>query len=340
MNIYDISKQANVSIATVSCVLNGSSKVRPATRKKVLDVIKCNDYTPNAFARSLGLNSMQTAGIMCADSSDTYLAQAIYYLERELRQNSYASMLCCTGYQLEKKQNYLQLLLSRNVDAVFFVGSNFVEEIEEQNHYLHYAAQKVPVFILNGYLPGKNIYSVLCDDYMTTYDLTEKILKTGSRYPLYLHRALNYSGKSKRKGFQDACLKYNIDGLENRIYSSTGALTQTKELLSYLENDLHLKFDSILTSDDELAVGAVKYALSKHLAIPSDLQIAGYNNSLLAACCTPELTTADNRVEFMCVTAVSLMMQLLNGKEIPAKTIFSGTVTTRETTRPFKNTIL
>ena len=106
MNIYDISKQAGVSIATVSRVLNGSDKVSPSTREKVLQVIEQNSYTPNAFARSLGLNSMHTVGILCADSSDVYLASAIYYLERELRQNSYASMLCCTGYHLEEKKKY------------------------------------------------------------------------------------------------------------------------------------------------------------------------------------------------------------------------------------------
>lgn len=131
MNIYDISKQAGVSIATVSRVLNGSDKVSPATREKVLKVMELNSYTPNAFARSLGLNSMHTVGILCADSSDVYLASAIYYLERELRYHSYASMLCCTGYQLEEKKKYLQLLLSRNVDALFFVGSNFVEDTEK-----------------------------------------------------------------------------------------------------------------------------------------------------------------------------------------------------------------
>ena len=70
MNIYDISKQAGVSIATVSRVLNGSDKVSPATREKVLKVMEQNSYTPNAFARSLGLNSMHTVGILCADSSD------------------------------------------------------------------------------------------------------------------------------------------------------------------------------------------------------------------------------------------------------------------------------
>ena len=115
MNIYDISQKAGVSIATVSRVLNGSEKVSEKTRKKVLAVMEENSYTPNAFARSLGLNSMHTVGILCSDSSDVYQAQAIYYLERELRKNSYASMLCCTGCELLEKQSYLNLLLSRNV---------------------------------------------------------------------------------------------------------------------------------------------------------------------------------------------------------------------------------
>ena len=58
MTIYDISKKAGVSIATVSRVLNGSDKVRPSTKKKVMDIIEKYDYTPNAFARGMGLHSL------------------------------------------------------------------------------------------------------------------------------------------------------------------------------------------------------------------------------------------------------------------------------------------
>lgn len=75
MTIYDISKKAGVSIATVSRVLNGSSSVSEKTKEKVLNVIEQCGYTPNAFARGLGLNTMKTIGIMCADSSDIYLAR-------------------------------------------------------------------------------------------------------------------------------------------------------------------------------------------------------------------------------------------------------------------------
>ena len=87
MNIYDVSNKAGVSIATVSRVLNGNAKVSSATRNKVLDAMKELDYTPNVFARGLGLNTMKTIGIMCIDSSDIYLANAVYYLEQELRKH-------------------------------------------------------------------------------------------------------------------------------------------------------------------------------------------------------------------------------------------------------------
>ena len=79
MNIYDVSKKAGVSIATVSRVLNGNPNVSEKTRNKVLSIMNELGYTPNIFARGLGLNTIKTIGIMCSDSSDLYLANAIYY---------------------------------------------------------------------------------------------------------------------------------------------------------------------------------------------------------------------------------------------------------------------
>ena len=77
MNIYDVSRQAGVSIATVSRVINNNTNVSEKTRAKVLSVIEENGYTPNAFARGLGLNTMKTIGILCPDCSDAYIAQAV-----------------------------------------------------------------------------------------------------------------------------------------------------------------------------------------------------------------------------------------------------------------------
>ena len=237
MNIYDISQKAGVSIATVSRVLNGSEKVSEKTRKKVLAVMEENSYTPNAFARSLGLNSMHTVGILCSDSSDVYQAQAIYYLERELRKNSYASMLCCTGYELLEKQSYLNLLLSRNVDAVLLIGSHFIENSPEENRYILEAASKIPVFILNGELKGDNIYSILCDDYMALKDMTDLVFARGSESPIYLYRTLNYSGQKKIQGFLDSCAEHGLDISQKNAFSAPGDLHKACSILEQLDAD-------------------------------------------------------------------------------------------------------
>ena len=110
MNIYDVSKKAGVSIATVSRVLNGKANVSDKSKSRVLNAMKELDYTPNIFARGLGLNTMKTIGIMCSDSSDAYLANAVYYIEQELRKNGYDSLLCCTGRDIITKKKNLDLL--------------------------------------------------------------------------------------------------------------------------------------------------------------------------------------------------------------------------------------
>ena len=107
MNIYDIAKLANVSIATVSRVVNNSPKVSPKTKEKVLTVMKENEYTPNAFARGLGLGSMKTVGIICPNIDDIYMAKAVSYLERNLHAHGYDCILGCSGFKQEEKENYV-----------------------------------------------------------------------------------------------------------------------------------------------------------------------------------------------------------------------------------------
>lgn len=97
MNIYDIADMAGVSIATVSRVVNGSPNVSEKTKKKVLDVIEKADYTPNVFARGLGLDSMKTIGILCPDISDLYMAEAVSALEKKLHEHGYDCILGCSG---------------------------------------------------------------------------------------------------------------------------------------------------------------------------------------------------------------------------------------------------
>lgn len=334
MTIYDISEKAGVSIATVSRVLNGSSSVSEKTKKKVLDVIEQYEYTPNAFARGLGLNTMKTIGIMCADSSDLYLAKAIFYIEQKLRANGYDSILCCTGYQLENKISSMNLLLTKKVDGIILVGSNFIYEKESDNKYIVDAAAQIPVMLLNAALDAPNIYCVVSDDFNSMYEATLQMIQSGIRDVLYFYNSVSYSGKKKLAGYRAAMEEKKLLKGSSLMQFYQGDHEDIPAMAAHLSGlyDKGLVFHGVIAADDTLALAAVKFAREKKLRIPQELSIIGYNNSMLANCCDPELTSIDNKLETLCQHLITTLLGVLGGNEMPKKTIFSGEIVRRGTT--------
>lgn len=341
MTIYDISEKAGVSIATVSRVLNESNNVSEKTKKKVLDVINQYEYTPNAFARGLGLNSMNTVGLLCADSSDLYLAKAVYYIEQLLRENGYNSILCCSGYDLSSKEKAMSLLISQKVDSVVLIGSNYIYEKEEDNHYIVEAASQVPVMLLNAAFDAPNVYSIVSDDFTSMYDATIQMIRSGITDTLYFYNSMSYSGKRKLAGYRAAMEEHGLltDTRLMQLYS--GSHEDVHEMAKHLEKarDNGVVFHGVIAADDNLALGAIKYAQTTGLRIPEDLSIIGYNNSLLTSCCNPELTSIDNKLETLCQHLINTLMGILAGDEMPKKTIFSGEIIKRGTTPDRKSKI-
>ncbi len=330
MNIYDVSKKAGVSIATVSRVLNGNQNVSDKTKEKVLTVMEELGYTPNVFARGLGLNTMHTIGILCSDSSDAFLANAVYYIEQTLRKNGYESFLCCTGYELENKKSSLRLLLSKRVDAIIMVGSHYLESNKADNDYILSAANEVPVMMINGYLNHPNIYCTLCDDYQAVYDAVERLASHGRKKLAFLYRSDSSSSRTKIRGFKDGIAAAGLTLSEDAVRLCPNDILRTKEILTGLYSE-GISYDAILTSEDFLAVAAVKFADESGLRVPEDLEIVGYNNSLLCICTQPELSTLDNHVETLSITTVNTLMRVLQGSDVPNKTMISNDFIVRGT---------
>ncbi len=331
MNIYDVSKKAGVSIATVSRVLNGNTNVSEKTKQRVLDVMDELGYTPNVFARGLGLNTMKTIGIMCTDSSDVYLANAVYYLEQELRIQGYDCILCCTGTNHETKKKYTELLLSKRVDGIIFVGSKFLDAEPSYNAYIIDAAKTIPVMLVNCYLEGNNIYCTQCDDETAVYSVTDSLIKSGCTDIVYLYTSTSQSGQNKLSGYKKA-LELNHLPLKNELIQLCNKdILRAKEYLNSLFAN-NIPFDAVVTSDDSLAVGALKFAYEHHIPVPQELSIVGYNNSILARCTEPELTSIDSKVEALCTTTVNTLMGVFNGSDVPSRTHITADLIKRNTT--------
>lgn len=329
MNIYDIAKLAGVSIATVSRVVNDSPKVSEKAKEKVRRVMEENNYTPNVFARGLGLGTMKTLGIICPDVADTYMAKAVSYLEKNLQGYGYDCILYCSGYDAEDKQQAVERILKKQIDALILVGSDYADGALDYYNCIHSVSEQIPVFLINGYVENDNIYCVLADDFQAVYDVTDELLFAGKSRILFLADSFSYSAKQKLDGYRAAFREHQVDVDEKQILYTENTIYSTRDMLLRQRN---LHFDGVIAANDSLAVGAVKYAHARGLRIPEEINVIGYNNSELSISCEPELTSIDTRVEVLCKTTIDSVMALLNGKEVRQKQMVKCHLIKRNTT--------
>ena len=334
MNIYDISEKSGVSIATVSRVLNDSPHVSQKTKERVLSVIEACGYVPNAFARGLGLNTMKTVGLLCPNAADPYLSQALTYLERAFRSHSYDCLFSCTGTDLAERAQGTERMKNRHVDGMVLMGSTFLEDDDTKNDYIREVARSMPVVMLNAAFHCDNVYCVMCDDQLATMEATQYLIDTGRKNILYLYHSKNYSGRKKLAGYYAGQASRGIAASEALIQffsEDKTSLPQVRDHLLSLRKE-GLAFAAVLTSEDVLSIGAAKYARAVGLSIPGDLSIVGYNNSNYCLCCDPEMTSVDNKLHAICDHCVETMLAVLNGRDMPQKTVFTGELIRRGST--------
>ena len=162
-----------------------------------------NNYTPNVFARGLGLDSMQIIGIICPDVADAYMARAVSFLERRLKEYGYDCILYCSGHEQKKKEEAVDLIMKKRIDALILVGSTYTgygDDDSSSVEYIRRAAEKVPVFLINGKISGENIYSVYNRDEEAVYDaVSRSLIRSGRKRILFLtdhaHTACHRKGR-------------------------------------------------------------------------------------------------------------------------------------------------
>ncbi len=329
MNIYDIAQRAGVSIATVSRVMNGNTHVSEATRSRVMAVIDEMGFTPSVHARSLGKGSMKTIGVLCADASDLFLAQAVNHIEGLLRKEGYNALLSCTGHALENKRRAMKLLLGKQVDALLLVGSQFQEA--EDNRHIFQAARQVPVVLINATLhSGHNLACVRLDHQQATYEATKKLIRQG-RKTLYLYDSVTHSGLEKLEGYQQAIRE--AGGEPAVVMRCARTVESARSACNRLLPSLGVRPIGIVASEDILAIGALKAAMETGLSVPNQVAVIGFNNSILCQCCQPELSSVDSRVQLLCQEAVARVMDMLAGRPAEQDTILEGIYVGRGTTR-------
>lgn len=305
---------AQVSTATVSRVINNSGNVSANTIEKVKNVMKDLNYHPNAFARGLMTNSIKTIGVLVSDIRDIYFANVTYSIEQTLMQNGYSAILCNTGNNLDNKKDYINMLLSKGIDGLILVGSVFKDK--NLTKLIKNTSVKIPVFLLNSYIDGENIYCVLCDDKWGIELAVSHLKGIGKDKIVFLKDTNTYSSIRKASG----AVGYPIIEVEKGIQ---GGYDGAKYLI-----DKNIEVNGIISCEDITSIGAMKYFRK----VGKDVAVVGFNNSIMSLASTPELTTVYSGIDKIGVIASENLISVIENRVIEKKTIIKPKLIIREST--------
>ena len=214
-SIKDVAKEAGVSIATVSRVLNDIDVVNEETKKKVLEAIKKLGYRPNIVARSLKTQRTRTIGILIPDISNQFYPEIVRGAEDVANIYGYNVMLCNSDFDTDKEKEYLRVLKEKMVDGVLYMSSSLENDILDLINELDVKTVLVETDDKNADLP-----SVTIDNVKATYEVTKYLIDKDIRDIAFIgvSREDNNAWKKRFTGYKNALQESNIEFREEFTY--------------------------------------------------------------------------------------------------------------------------
>src|SRR5690625_2834398 len=213
ITIYDVAREANVSMATVSRVVNGNPNVKPTTRKKVLETIERLGYRPNAVARGLASKKTTTVGAIIPDISSTFFSELTRGIEDIATMYKYNIILSNSDQNKEKEIHLINTMLEKQVDGIVFMGGEITRE-----HIEEFKTARVPVVLAATQDEENELPSVNIDYETAAYEATTHLIETTNSQPAFVTGDdLIQSNGLKYEGYLRALRDANIDVNEKLI---------------------------------------------------------------------------------------------------------------------------
>ncbi|NME06313.1 MULTISPECIES: catabolite control protein A [unclassified Psychrobacillus] len=317
ITIYDVAREANVSMATVSRVVNGNQNVKPATRQKVLAVIERLDYRPNAVARGLASKKTKTVGVIIPDISNVFYAELVRGIEDIATMYRYNIILTNSDQQEEKEVQLLTTLLSKQVDGVVMMSDYISEEmLHEMNR------SNVPV-VLAGTVEHSNSFPSVNIEYReAAIDAVNRLIQNGHNRIAFISGSISspINRDFKLAGYEEALENAGIDVDEDLIVGVDNTYDDgliAWEQLRKLENPPTAFF----AGSDELAIGLIHGAQDSGLNVPNDIEIISFENSKLARMVRPQLTSVVLPLYDIGAVSMRLLTKFMNKEKIEEQNV-------------------
>lgn len=329
----DVATLAQVSMSTVSRVLNNPDSVVQDKREKVLAAIKELKYHPNALARGLIYKRTKTYGVLIPDVSNLYSAEVLKGMEEAANSKGMNLIICNTDLDKNRKNSYLKVLKEKQVDGILYMSEPVYPDDYELLERLN-----VPLVLASTHSLEYQLPSVKVNDEQGGYDATAYLIGKGhSQIGMISGPSTDIiAGLPRLQGFMRALRTHGIPlDLENSLqfgnYRYQDGFHAMEKLLEKKSN-----ITAVFAASDEMALGAISYLQRIGLSVPNDISIIGFDNTKISYMCNPKLTTIGQPMYDIGYKAVDKLEKVIMGEEISEfRTYLPHKIVERETVRDF-----
>jgi len=327
--IKDVAQKANVSIATVSRVLNNLGGYSDKTRQKVNTAIKEIGYQPNAIARGLINKRTHTIGVMFPSVSGAFSSDLLKGIEELANDSNYSVMVCNTDQDGKRTMKYLQLLREKQVDGIIFSS-----EVLKTEYYDVLETMKIPVVLVSSQTEFAKVPFVKVDDYQAAYDAVMYLVSKGHRKIAMISGILSdiNAGKPRAEGYRDALEASGIP-FNSRHLVFGDFLYESGRIAMDTLLEQAPDVTAVFAASDEMAIGALSTIVKHGLSVPEDISLMGYDDLGIAKMIIPPLTTVKQPLYEMGKIAAQKLIQLLDTGEPVKSKIVEHTIVERQTVR-------
>ncbi len=307
VTIYDVAKEAGVSLATVSRVINGSNVVKGGTRERVQAAVDKLGYKPNAIAQGLALQKSTTIGLVVPEASFTYTGQIINGLIDVAKIYNYNIMLHTITAGITDISSVVEDIIKSHVDGVVIYNDKLkIEEVNELSKY------NIPIVMIGNHVNGERLCSVYVDIEKAIYELTSKYLEEGKEKIAILEDRKNpYTCDQMVKGAERA--------FKQRNKEFNGFLKiPAEDRTSYSFLSKHLKdhsYDLIIANRDSQAMAVINSARENQLDVPNDLEVVCVIDSKYNSVMRPQISSFSIPSYDLGAVSMRVMTKMMQSEE-------------------------
>jgi myo-inositol 2-dehydrogenase/D-chiro-inositol 1-dehydrogenase len=301
--IYDVAEMAGVSPSTVSHVLNGTRKVSDSARRRVERAVKKLGYRPNDAARMLRDGRAKMIGLVLPDISNSFFAGLAHSLEMLAYDRDARLVTCNSDYDRGRERAYIDDLVRRRVDGIIVAPA-----VPDAAFEAAVGATGLPVVVIDRVSDGGRLPSVAVDNAAGGALAAEHLYRLGHRRIgcIAHHPGLAESADRRLRGFVEALARRGAappaDAIAYADFKVAGGAEAASRLLAEKP-----ELTALFCANDPMAAGAIKAAAALGRAVPGDLSIVGFDDSLEAQVTQPPLTTVAQPIEAMAARAMELL---------------------------------